>query len=147
MISKRHKQLKVVFILCAIFMIAVFIVDVLYVTKYVAPTENTGLERWAIIITMAGIVGALKFLHPRINDEERTDRDLAKRQYTKLYIMRLTSLFAIFLFNMISLNFTGSKNFVFLAFITIFAIFLCMPNLKYFETQVNGVEKDEEEQN
>lgn len=127
-------------------MISAFIIEVLYTSKNVMPTENTGLERWAILITMAGIVGALKFLHPRLNDSEKSDKNLAKRKYTKLYIMRLMSLLAIFLFNIISLNFTGSRNFVFLAFITIFAVFLCVPNQKYIETpQVNESGTDDED--
>lgn len=146
MILKRHKLLKVAFILSVIFAFAVFIVDVLYVAKNVVPAENVGLERWAIIITMIGIVGALKFLHPRVSDAERLDKKVAKQKFTKMYVMRLAALLTIFLFNILSYHFTGAKNFVYLAFITIFAMLLCVPNLKYLETQINGIDKNEDEE-
>jgi hypothetical protein len=137
MILKTHKLLKSVYISCIIVAIIGFIADVLYTAKNVIVIENSGLERWAIIITLAGIFGALRLLHPKLKDTEKSDIQTAIQRYKTKYFARLISLLSICTFNLISFTITGSKNFVFLAFITIFAMFLCTPNKKHLEEETN----------
>lgn len=137
-VNKAIKQLRFIFILSIITMIVVFIADVLYVAKYVQITGNIPLERWGIILTLGGIFGSLKFLHPRPSDNAETDISVSVKKYTTKYYVRLLSLIAIFIFNIASLHITGTKNFMFLAFIAIFAVFLCAPNRKHIEPEIDN---------
>lgn len=115
-----------------------FVFDVLYVTKYIQAIENVGLERWGIILTLGGIFASLKFLHPTIKDYDEKDTAILLKKYSKKYYLRLVSLLAVFSFNIICLHITGIKNFMFLAFITIFAIFLCAPSRKHIELEIEN---------
>ena len=138
-VSKTYKYLRILFILCLLFMIAAFIVNTLYAAKHIPETPNVILERWSIILTMGGIVGSLKLLHPKLKDNDRKEQSYAIRKYRNIYIYRLIALLSVFIFNLISLNFTGTKNFVFLAFITIFAMLLCIPNQKHLKEETSTI--------
>ncbi|MDU1905977.1 MAG: hypothetical protein E6772_14470 [Dysgonomonas sp.] len=137
-IDKTIKQLKSIFILSVILTSILFVFDVLYVTKYIQATENVGLERWGIILTLAGIFASLKFLHPTIKESDEKNTAILLKKYSKRYYLRLVSLLAVFSFNIICLHITGIKNFMFLAFITIFAIFLCAPSRKHIESEIEN---------
>ena|GEM_PF-1790403 len=137
-IDKTIKQLKSIFILSVILISMLFVFDVLYVTKYIQAIENVGLERWGIILTLGGIFASLKFLHPTIKDYDEKDTAILLKKYSKKYYLRLVSLLAVFSFNIICLHITGIKNFMFLAFITIFAIFLCAPSRKHIELEIEN---------
>jgi len=137
-IDKTIKQLKSIFILSVILISILFVFDVLYVTKYIQATENVGIERWGIILTLAGIFASLKFLHPTIKESDEKNTAILLKKYSKKYYLRLVSLLAVFSFNIICLHITGIKNFMFLAFITIFAIFLCAPSRKHIESEIEN---------
>ncbi|PXV64692.1 hypothetical protein CLV62_10918 [Dysgonomonas alginatilytica] len=135
MLDKTHKQLKLIYWSCVIIMFIAFVLDVLYTSKYTLPTENTGLERWGIIITLGGIFASLKLLHPRLNESDKTDTETALRKYFTKYIIRLTALVSVSVFNLICLNLTGIENFRYLAFLSVFALFLCAPNKAHIESE------------
>lgn len=135
MIDKIFKQLKIVFISCVTLSIISFIIDVLYTTKYVLPVENIILERWCIIITLFGIFASIKLLHPKLKDSDKEDANTAVKIYARKYYFRLFVLMAVYVLNIVCLHFTGVKNFLFLAFITIFALFLCAPNKQQIEAE------------
>lgn len=136
MLDKTHKQLKLIYWSCVIIMFIAFVLDVLYTSKYTLPIENTGLERWGIIITLGGIFASLKLLHPRLseNDKSINTETALKKYYTK-YITRLGALIAISIFNLICLNLTAIENFRYLAFLSIFALLLCAPNKTHIENE------------
>lgn len=134
--DKAFKQLRTVFILSLVIIFVLFIGNVLYVMKYVETSENIGLERWGIIITLGGIFASLKLLHPKFEKNDITDTSALLKKYSNKYYLRLSSLLAIFFFNIVCLHITGIKNFMFLAFITIFAILLCAPSKKQIESEI-----------
>lgn len=137
MLDKTHKQLKLIYWSCVIIMFITFVLDVLYTSKYTLPIENTGLERWGIIITLGGIFASLKLLHPRLNESDRTDTETALKKYFSKYITRLAALIAISIFNLICLNLTAIENFRYLAFLSIFALLLCAPSKTHIENETN----------
>lgn len=134
MLDKILKQLRFAFVLSLIFSSAFLIADVLYTLKMV-PQENAALERWGIIITLFGIFGTLKLLHPKLTAIEKTDNATALRKYAFKYYIRLFALIAIYVFNLVSLHFTGVKNFLFLGIITIFALLFCAPSRENIENE------------
>ncbi len=136
MLDKTHNKLKLIYWSCVIIMLLAFVVDVLYTSKYTAPIENTGLERWGIIITLGGIFASLKLLHPRLKDEDKTNDEIAIKKYFNKYLVRLSALISISIFNLICLNTTAIENFRYLAFISIFALFLCIPNKASIENEI-----------
>lgn len=137
MLEKTHKKLKLIYWSCVIIMLLAFVLDVLYTSKYTHPIDNTDLERWGIIITLGGIFASLKLLHPRLNESEKANEETAIKKYFTKYIIRLGSLIAISIFNLACLNTTAIENFRYLAFISIFALFLCAPNKASMENETN----------
>jgi len=139
MVDRVLKQLRFAFVLSLIFAIVALCADILYTLK-MAPAENAALERWGIIITLFGIFGALKLLHPQLKKEEKKNKSEALKKYASKYYIRLSALMFIFLFNLVSLHITGVKNFIFLGIITIFALLFCVPGKENIEneTQVHG---------
>lgn len=141
MTDKIVRQLRIAFIFSLVFSVAIFIADTLYVSQNVS-VENPAWERWGIIITLAGIFGALKLLHPRLNSTERENKQDALRRYAVKYYIRLFAIVVIYVFNLVSLHLTGSKNFIFLGIITIFALLFCVPNKENIERETEIREKD-----
>lgn len=136
MLDKTHKKLKLIYWGCVIIMLLAFVLDVLYTSKYTVPVENTGLERWGIIITLGGIFASLKLLHPRLKETDKTNDETAIKKYFNKYLVRLSALISISVFNLICLNTTAIENFRYLAFISIFALFLCIPNKASIENEI-----------
>ncbi len=116
-------------------MLFVFVVDVLYTSKYTQPIDNTTLEQWGIIITLGGIFVSLKLLHPRLNNTDKMNTKMAVSKYFTKYMIRLCALISISVFNLICLNNTAIENFRYLSFISIFALFLCAPNKTHIENE------------
>lgn len=137
MLDKTHKQLKLIYWICVIIMLLAFVLDVLYTSKYTQPIENTGLERWGIIITLGGIFASLKLLHPRLKDTDKTNAETGIKKYFTKYMIRLTALISVSIFNLICLNLTAIENFRYLAFISVFSLFLCAPNKTHIENETN----------
>jgi len=136
--DKVFKQLRIIYILSIIVLLTAFVADVLYTTKYMQqPIENVTLERWSIILSLFGIFASLKLLHPKLKESDKKDSDAAIKKYASKYYLRLLILAGICIFNIACLHFTGVKNFMFLAFITIFAVFLCAPNKQPIEKEIN----------
>ncbi len=135
MIDKTLRQLKTSFIICIAVSILIFIADTLYTVKYVSPIGNIVLERWSIIVTLFGIFASLKLLHPKLKESDKNNPDTAAKTYKRKYYFRLLVLMLIYAFNIACLHFTGIKNFMFLALITIFALFLCAPNRQHVEAK------------
>lgn len=136
MLDKTHNKLKLIYWSCVIIMLLAFVLDVLYTSKYTLPIENTGLERWGIIITLGGIFASLKLLHPRLKEIDKTNDETAIKKYFIKYLIRLSALISISVFNLICLNTTAIENFRYLAFISIFALFLCIPNKASIENEI-----------
>lgn len=136
MLDKTHNKLKLIYWSCVIIMLLAFVLDVLYTSKYTLPIENTGLERWGIIITLGGIFASLKLLHPRLKEIDKTNDETAIKKYFIKYLIRLSALISISIFNLICLNTTAIENFRYLAFISIFALFLCIPNKGSIENEI-----------
>lgn len=141
MLDKTFKNLRITYFSSIVLIILIFIYDVLYTTKYVAHSENVILERWSIIITLGGIYGILKMLHPRLNDAIRANTEDAIKKYATKYYIRHFSLVLLCVFNMSCLAITGIKNFTFLTIITIFAMFLCIPNKKHLEEETKHIDE------
>lgn len=137
MLDKTHKKLKLIYWSCVIIMLLAFVLDVLYTSKYTHPIDNAELERWGIIITLGGIFASLKLLHPRLSEGDKVNEELAIKKYFTKYIIRLGALIAISVFNLICLGTTAIENFRYLAFISIFALFLCAPNKASMENETN----------
>lgn len=137
MLSKTHQKLKLIYWICVITMLVAFVIDVLHTSKYTQSVDNTTLERWAIILTLGGIFASLKFLHPRLSDVDKQDAKMALEKYETKYLVRLVALLTIGIFNLICLNMTGIQNFKYLASISIFALFLCIPTKKQLSDETN----------
>lgn len=136
--EKTLKKLKIGFITCISLCTLFLAADALYTTKYTEPVSNVALERWSIIITLFGIYAALKLLHPRLKDEDRISEEHASKKYVTKYYTRLILLIVLFVFNAAAMHITGIKNFIFLGFITIFAMFLCAPNRTQIESEIKN---------
>lgn len=128
-----YKRLRILFIIFILLVITSFILDVLYTAKHKIFIENVVLQQWAIIVTLLGIFGSLKFLRPKVILTELSFEKKGIKTYVIKYFVRLTALVCIYIFNLTNFTITGSKNFLFLAFITIFAMFLCSPNRRLVE--------------
>ncbi|MEN9919966.1 MAG: hypothetical protein RL662_2402 [Bacteroidota bacterium] len=137
-IDKSLKQLRLFFVICNILCVLVFVASVLYNAKYGVELSDIVLERWAIILTLLGIVGFLKFVQPNLDDDSVVDDKLIIKKYKKYYYIRHVGALSIFIFNTVCLHITGSKNFIFLAFITIFALFLCGPIKRPIELETEN---------
>lgn len=139
MLEKTLKKMKLIYWSCVIIMLSAFVLDVLYVSKYseiyAQLLQNPELERWGIIITLGGIFASLKLLHPRLNETDKVDEETAIKKYFTKYMIRLGALISISVFNLICLDATASENFKYLAFISIFALFLCTPNKTSIENE------------
>lgn len=144
--SKTFKYLKISYYSCIVVVITFFILVFLYVEKHNPQHEYVGLERWAIIITLCGIFGALKYLHPKVLLTQAGSIDKAIKTYVRKYFLRLVSILAIFAFNLTSYIITGSKNFIYLAFIVIFVLFLCAPNQLHIEKEEDNLSDVEPEE-
>lgn len=142
MISKSTKQLQIIFAALALLFLFVFGWDVIYTSKHVTSVENTTLERWAIILTLGGIFASLKLLHPRLKEEQRNGSRQALKKYIQKYHMRTAAITGLFAFNITCLHITGAANFKYLAFIVIFAFFLCLPNKKQIEEEIKNEEPE-----
>jgi len=143
-LDKTVKRLKLTFFITLAFSIVSFIIEaILYILKSLEISENAALERWAIIITMGGIFAALKLFHPKLNDDEKQNEETARSRYVLKYNIRLSILLFVYIFNMACLYFTGTKNFMFLGFITIFAMLLCIPNKQSVESEVENKNADQ----
>ncbi|SHF39716.1 hypothetical protein [Dysgonomonas macrotermitis] len=141
MLDKTFKVSRIIYFLCVIVSVCGLIYNFLYTTKYITIAENPILERWAIIITLAGIYGALRLLHPKLKNPDRENLTIAVKKYITKYYIRLGAVFAIYMFNMLCFSFTGIKNFIYLSIITIFAMFLCAPNKKHFENETKYIDQ------
>lgn len=141
MLYKTFKTLRIVYFLCVILIIVAFILDTLYTSKYIRSTENVDLERWGIILTLFGIYGILKMLHPKVKNADRINTEYAIKKYATKFYVRLASLLGLCIFNLVCLNITGIKNFTFLSIITIFAMFLCIPNKKHLEEETKFIDE------
>lgn len=141
MIDKTYRNLRITYFFSIAIILIAFVFDVLYTTKYIVPTEYVVLERWAIIITLGGIYGILKMLHPRLKKEEKPTAETAVKKYITKYYTRHVALIALCVFNMSCLIITGIKNFTFLTIITIFALFLCIPNKKHIEEETKIIDE------
>lgn len=129
MIEQKLKQLKTVFIICIVIAVTTFIADSVYTTSQIQSDQDyTTLERWCIILTLFGIFASLKLLHPKLSESIRKNPSEAVLVYSRKYYIRLFTLMAIYCLNIVCLHITSIKNFMFLAFITIFAMFLCPPS-------------------
>lgn len=137
MLEKTHKKLKIIYWSCIIIMLIAFVLDVLYTSKYTQPINNDTLERWGIIITLGGIFASLKLLHPKLKDSEKANEEVALKKYYIKYMIRLGAIILISVFNLICLNTTAIENFRYLAFISIFALFLCAPSKAQIENETN----------
>lgn len=139
MVDKVLKQLRIVFVLSLVFAVVSLSADILYSLR-INPVENVALERWGIIITLFGIFGSLKLLHPKLNKEEKMNKQEALKKYAMKYCLRLSALLLIFLFNLVSLHITGVENFIFLGIITIFAMLFCVPSKENIESETQVYE-------
>lgn len=148
MIEKRFKYLKIGYLGYLIAIIGAFIITFLYAKQQNTAVENyVALQRWAIIITLFGIFASLKYLHPKIKKEEKNNVRKTLHRYSYIYILRLLSLLIIYSFNLSCYIITSSKNFIFLAFICIFAVFLCAPNKSHIEiTKITESDNNTEQQ-
>ena len=136
--EKTYKYLRIVFILSILIVLGGFIFDVLHMRGKIV-SENVALERWAILITLFGIFGSLKYLRPQIIEVDFDMINSGIKIYVRKYFVRLVALLSIYAFNLINFTITGSRNFLFLAFITIFAMFLCAPSKKQVEIKSNNI--------
>lgn len=143
--TKTYRKQKLLFFAVVILSTVAFVADVLYTAKHVTVTENVVLERWGIIITLAGIFSALKLLHPKLKEEDKSDKAGALKKYYNKYCLRLLLLGTICAFNLLCLYITGVKNFTYMAFISIFAMLLCAPNKKHIEFEIQKEKENENE--
>jgi len=137
--NKFQKILKSTFIVSIIISVIAFILVVAYTTKYEINSPNVILERYAILITLIGIPLSLKLFHYKLKKTDTAKPLLYLKKYRLYYFIRLGILLFIYLFNIISLYITGSKNFYFMVIIIIFAFFLCAPHKVH-------INKDEQEE-
>lgn len=141
MLDKTYRNLRLSYFLSIAVILIAFVFDVLYTTKYIVPSESVILERWAIIITLGGIYGILKMLHPKLKKEDKPTTEIALKKYVTKYYTRHAALVVLCVFNMSCLIIMGLKNFTFLTIITIFAFFLCIPNKKHLEEETKIIDE------
>lgn len=149
MIDKTFKYLKIGYFSCIAVVIALFILIFQYVEHHNASLTYVGLERWSIIITLLGTFAALKYLHPKVEILSNNGLKKGIKTYLFKYLLRLLSLLIIYAFNLTCYLVTGSKNFIYLAFILIFALFLCAPNklhIEYIEDDIADITEPEDKE-
>ena len=136
--KKTISKLKLFFVSAVAISVILFMLTVAYTQKYEVSISNIILERYAIIVTLIGIPVALKLFHNNIKKINNKDLPIYLKKYTQQYILRLSILLSICFFNIAALFFTGSKNFYFMVIVSIFAMFLCIPqksNIEDSETE------------
>ena len=146
MIDKTFKYLKIGYYSCITVVIVFFILVFQYVAKHNPELTYVGLERWSIIITLLGIFATLKYLHPKILLSKYSTSKKVAKAYALKYFLRLIALLCIYAFNLTCYILTGSKNFIYLAFIIIFALFLCAPNKSHIEDDISNIADQEIEE-
>jgi hypothetical protein len=87
-------------------------------------------ERYGIISTLIVIPSCLKLFHYLV--ERMKEKSYAA--YTRIFILRLAILEAVLLLNMTGVLATGSRNFFYMALISLVAFFFCLPNKNEIDT-------------
>lgn len=132
--NPAYKRLKFLYIVVLLLTIASFIAGVLYTARNKIQSDSIPLEQWSIVATLAGIYIFLRLFG-------RPKQGVVSTNYTLKYCIKLAGLITIYLFDLINFTNSGSKNFIFLAFITIFAIILCKPNTNRVQITTNQEEQ------
>jgi hypothetical protein len=132
------KTIRILRIIYRIFMFAAILAflceTLLILAKKMQPINNTGLEQWSIILTLASIFITIRLMY-LLN---KNNTHIPVKQYIIKYCAEFAILVTVFAFNAICFYFTGVKNFMFLAFICIFAMFLCAPNKRIVSGEIEN---------
>lgn len=88
------------------------------------------MERYAIMITIIVIPAVLKFFADRLkNFKSPLDLSVAEKKYRGLYFLRLYSIAAVTLMNILLLGFTRNGNFIWLTVVPFIVFFFCKPSV------------------
>jgi len=125
--AKLYQSLKIYFtasiILCGIAFILAFHIT----TKNQISEPDILLERYAIMLMLIGIPVSLRLFYKKTNNLQKSDENTYLSKYRLHYIIRLSIIDLICLFNISALYITGSRNFVYMSLITILVFFFCIP--------------------
>ncbi len=88
---------------------------------------NVVLERYAIILTLVAIPGALKLFSVLINKKKEQSSDQFLTDYLKIYMLRAAILDIVVIVNLIGFYIYEASNFVYLTIVTLFAICFSFP--------------------
>lgn len=136
-----NRRLKIYFTISLTITVILLLFVADYTIRYSILAPNVMLERYGIMITIIAIPGALKLFQFFMNKQKKDNVGEYLSKYRFYYIVRLIILELVCFFNILSLYITGSKNFMFMTIITIFALFFCLPQMG------NVREENEESEN
>lgn len=116
------------------------------IASYVAEIP-IALERYALLITLLGIPGALKLFSVIMEKSKNSDdSNFITSQYKKAFIARFGILFLVASLNIILYGFSFNQNFMLLTLITFTAYIFCYPSMGYLNTDnVETEQKDTKE--
>lgn len=97
--------------------------------EFASETQNSVIfERWAIILTLATIPGALKLFHFLLNKIQSLPLDVFLKKYGQIFLLRMVILDIAGIVNIIGFYIYENLNFVYMSILIIFALFFCCPN-------------------
>ncbi|NDW09337.1 hypothetical protein [Dysgonomonas sp. 520] len=146
LLDKSYKQLRIFYFVNLAILLAGFALVVL--NKPASNNEYVAVQQLFIILTIAGIPSALKLFYWQLKKILNTDNI---NRYKSIYCIRIAILDFLFVVNLVSLYITGIMNFSYMAIITIFALFFCLPNedqlemVMYREPEMEDDETESEE--
>lgn len=121
--------------------LSIAVIALLAILLIVGPNFGTNIapgvlfEQYSIIITLACIPLSLKLFHSQYQKIKDKEQDEFLRKYINAYILRMAILDAAIAINIAGLYIYESHNAVYMAIITIFALFFCFPNKKILENR------------
>jgi len=141
--------------------IILFVLVFLFILRIKGPDFGTDtdssviFERYAIILTLIAIPGALKLFSVLINKKKDTSPDQFLKRYLQLYMFRTGVLDLVVIVNLVGFYIYESVNFVYLISIAILAICFSFPvkftlsqdkNTEDTDININDVKSENKEE-
>ena len=143
LIEKTHRYLRNIHYANFVLLLVIFIMFSLLKPRQ--PVAGyVYFQQVMIIFAIIAIPAALKLFSSQLKKIMLTGN---LEKYKKIYHIRLGILDLIFIINIAGLYATGIMNFSFMAIITIFALFFCLPSIEQMEMvmDLRGPEPETEE--
>ncbi len=148
--EKLYKKLTLYFWLELTIIIGVFIFLLLRDSEVLTTSDSIIYERYAIILTLVAIPGALKLFHRLSKKALLQVYDLFLEKMRTAYLLRSLIIDLAIVMSLVGYVIYGASNFVYLVIVLIFSKFFCIPSresLAEIEVEPTGDEVENEPEN